>query len=305
MKKTTKVLGISFLTNFFLSISKIIVGLLGTSQALVADGLHSFSDLSTDVVAMIGNKIASRPADFEHPFGHGKLEYITSMFISIVIIGLGFTLIKESIFMGASNPDSKVLILVFFTIIIKTIVASYLIYSGKKHDNQILISSGKESFMDVLSSVLVFIIVVLSQFQNKFSYLAYLDKIGGILIGSMILVTGIILLKENISILIDRREENNEILDSISHELSKSILTCIISDIILMKSGPYYHLDIIIKMRSNQTLKEYQENREKIKETIQTKIPRIKYIHIQLEIEEGEKNARKTRSIDSSKSTTK
>lgn len=305
MEKTTKILGISFIANFFLSISKIIVGIIGTSQALIADGLHSFSDLSTDVVAMFGNKFASRPADFDHPFGHGKIEYITSLFISVVILGLGVTLIKESIFQTAKIPDAKVLLVVILTIAIKFAVASYLLRSGKKLQNQILISSGKESFMDVLSSVLVLITVILSQFQNKVSWLVYADKVGGVFIGCMILITGFFLLKENISILIDQREQDKEVLEQVSKELNQLPTTCVIKEIILMKSGPYYHTDIIIQMNSNQTLEEYQENQKQITDHLQDKFPKMKYTHIQLEIKEGEKRARKTRSTNRRKSTKK
>lgn len=304
MEKTTKVLGISFIANFFLSISKIVVGILGTSQSLIADGMHSFSDLATDIVSIVGNKFASRPADFEHPFGHGKLEYITSMFISIVILGLGFTLIKESLFTTTKLPDVKVLILVVITIIVKTLVAGYLLRSGKKMANQILISSGKESFMDVLSSILVLFTVILSQFQKRIAYFAYADKVGGILIGCLILFTGFLLLKENISILIDKREEDKETIELISTRLNELDITSKISEIILMKYGPYYHADIIISMRENQTLKEYQNNHKIIHDTIKEHFPKIKYIHIQLEMEEGEKDAGETRSTDCSESTT-
>ena len=63
MNKLTKVMGISFLTNFFLSLIKIMIGWIGHSGALIADGIHSFSDLTTDVVAIVGNRISKKPAD--------------------------------------------------------------------------------------------------------------------------------------------------------------------------------------------------------------------------------------------------
>ena len=93
MDKIAKVMGVSIITNIFLSIVKIITGLIGKSSALIADGIHSFSDLSTDFIAIIGNYLSRKPADEKHPYGHGKIEYITSIIISLVILFLGGTII--------------------------------------------------------------------------------------------------------------------------------------------------------------------------------------------------------------------
>lgn len=284
MKQTTKVLIFSFVANLFLSLSKVIVGFLGTSQALVADGIHSFSDLATDVVAIFGNKMATRPADMEHPFGHGRVEYITSMFIAITILGLGFTLLKESILRGNQLPDIKIIALVMITIVIKILVASYLLRSGKKMKNQILISSGKESFTDVFSSCLVLLVVLLSQFQNKIPLFAYADRVGGVLIGILILFTGLCLLKENISILIGQRELDQETIDEMHEMLEQLNLTGNIKDIVLMKYGPYYRANIVIQMEENQPLKDFEENSCKVKEAIQNSFTNIQYIDVQVDI---------------------
>ena len=99
MNKTVKTMIISMIVNTILSILKVIIGLIGKSGALIADGLHSFSDLITDVVAIIGSKLASKPADINHPYGHGKIEYITSMVISMMIIFLNSSNISSILFL--------------------------------------------------------------------------------------------------------------------------------------------------------------------------------------------------------------
>lgn len=284
MKQTTHILVVSFFANLFLSLSKIVIGFIGTSQALIADGIHSFSDLATDIVSIFGNKFASRPADEEHPFGHGRIEYITSMFIAITIIGLGFTLMKESLLRTNQLPDIKIAILVVITIIIKVIVASYLLRSGKRMKNQILISSGKESFTDVFSSCLVLVIVILAQFQHRFPFLAYADRFGGIIIGILILITGIGLLKENISILIGKRELDQDLIKAMKEELDSLVLSGVIIDIVLMKYGPYYSTNVVIEMNKEQSLQEFQDNTTKIKETLQKRFINIQYIDVQVEI---------------------
>ena len=79
MRKENKVMFISLIVNFSLSFLKVITGIIFSSGALIADGVHSFSDLSTDFFAILGNYLARKPADKEHPFGHGKIEYLTSI----------------------------------------------------------------------------------------------------------------------------------------------------------------------------------------------------------------------------------
>ena len=90
MNKIAKVMQKSMCVNILLAILKIVIGFIGKSSALIADGIHSFSDLITDVFAIIGSALSRKPADEEHPFGHGKIEYITSMIISIIILILLF-----------------------------------------------------------------------------------------------------------------------------------------------------------------------------------------------------------------------
>ena len=92
----TKVLMISALVNFCLIILKIVGGLAGSSQTLLSDGFHSMSDLVGDFVAIVGAKVSQKPADKEHPFGHGKLENLISMVIGALIVFVGITLLRST-----------------------------------------------------------------------------------------------------------------------------------------------------------------------------------------------------------------
>ena len=81
----TIIMWISFITNLFLSIIKIVIGYIFNSGALIADGVHSCSDLTTDVIAVVGATLSKKPADTKHPYGHGKIEYLTSLIISYLL----------------------------------------------------------------------------------------------------------------------------------------------------------------------------------------------------------------------------
>ena len=200
----------SFLTNFFLSIFKIISGIIFHSSALIADGIHSFSDLVTDVVAIIGNTFSLKPADREHPYGHGNAEYLTSIVIGSIIIIIGLILIGSVVDKEIVIPNVLVVVVSFITIVVKMILSRYLIKKGIMHKNNILIASGKESSADVVSSIIVLISGILMQFTNTIEIFKYADIIASIIVGIFIIHTGFSILKENISQILGRREDDEE-----------------------------------------------------------------------------------------------
>ena len=113
----------SLIVNTILVILKIIFGFVGSSSALIADGFHSLSDLTTDVISIIGLKAATRKADKKHPYGHGKIEYLLCILIGIVIIFLGGTLIIESFTKENNAPKTIVMIVTIITILTKYLIA--------------------------------------------------------------------------------------------------------------------------------------------------------------------------------------
>ena len=166
MDRIMKVMISSIIVNTLLSLLKIIFGFISKSGALIADGIHSLSDLLTDFFAIFGNFMAKKPADLEHPYGHGKIEYLTSIGISLVILFLGFNIISSSANSKALSSSLIVIIVSVVTIIFKYLLSSYIIKKGYLYKNNILIASGKESKADVISSLVVFISAILVYFSK-------------------------------------------------------------------------------------------------------------------------------------------
>lgn len=133
MHKVTKVLLVSSITNIFLSIIKVTFGFIGKSKALIADGIHSFSDLATDLIAIFGSFLSLKPADKEHPFGHGKVEYITSLIIAIIIIILGLGLINNAFNKDITIPN----LLIVFSNSFYNHYKDYIIYIYLSKRNKI------------------------------------------------------------------------------------------------------------------------------------------------------------------------
>ncbi len=276
----TKVMSISVITNVFLSILKVIVGWICKSSALLADGVHSFSDLLTDFFAIIGNIIAKKPADEKHPYGHGKIEYLTSIGISIVILILGFSIIYNSMYSKVIVASLLVSIISIITILVKYTLSTFVIHQGKKYKNSILIASGKESRADVISSLVVLLSALLSSFSNYFSILKYSDKIAGIIVGLLIIRTGFSILKENISTVIGEQEIDGEDYTKVKQILLKDEQVKTIDHLVILKYGHCYKTIIEISMDSKLSLQKAHDYVELIEEEIKKKVNRVKYITI-------------------------
>ncbi len=282
MKKTTRVLMISFFTNFILSIMKVVIGFIGKSSALIADGIHSFSDLITDIVAIFGGIFSQKPEDKEHPFGHGRLEYLTSVLIGCVVLIIGFTLIGNVVGKETSIPNKIVILVSIFTIISKFLLSRYLILRGIKYDNQILLASGHESKADVYSSIIVLIASILMQLEPYFHPFIYADKIASLIVGLFIIKTGFSILKENINILIGSQDTDKEYYDQVQSIILKNKYIKRIDSLITMKYGYFYSLTVEVSMDADLSLKEAHDEIEKIEEQLHTKNERTKYIHIHM-----------------------
>lgn len=282
MKQVSRVMCISFLVNLILSILKFIFGIFGKSSALIADAIHSFSDLSTDIVSIVGNKIASKPADDKHPYGHGKLEYVTSLFIGIVILFVGFSLISSSMHKTVVVPSLIVIFVSGFTIFCKYILAHYLIVSGEKYDNRILVANGRESSADVISSIVVLVSSICMQFSETLPILQYADIAASILVGMFIVYTGFSLIKDNISVILGEQETDDLVLEQIQSLLLSDNRILKIDSLIILKFGPLYSINCELLMDGNSMLKDAHSVVDKIEHRIKEFDERYQYITIHI-----------------------
>ncbi len=280
--KITKVLLVSSITNIFLSIIKILFGFVGKCNALIADGIHSLSDLSTDLVAIFGNHLSLKPADKKHPFGHGKTEYITSMIIGIVIIVLGLSLIYNIFNKEIIIPNLLMILVSLFTIISKLLLSNYIYKKGILYDNNILIASGKESRADVYSSIFVLLSIILMQFSNEFSILKYADMISTIIIALFIIKTGFNILKENIGILLEEQVLDKKYIKEIKKIITSFDEVLEIKDLYILRYGPYYKLVSNIIMQ-DLLLTDAHKVIDDIEAKLKEKDSRIKYVFIHME----------------------
>ena len=278
MDKVNKVMLKSLLTNIFLSIFKIIFGLLGKSGALIADGIHSFSDMLTDIFASIGNTLSKKPADPEHPFGHGNAEYLTCLGIGLIVGIMGIKIINEGITKPSNIPNIYTSIISILTIIIKLILSSYILKKGKEYYSNILISSGKESLSDVISSLVVFLSVLLSKLSDINPIFKYSDKVAMIIVGILVLKISFEILKENISNLLGKQILNKKYKNKIKKIINNHLEIKNIDSLIILKYGPFKKIDCEVSMDEKMTLKEVHQIIDNIEKEIKQKDDSIQNI---------------------------
>lgn len=281
--KVSSVMTVSVFTNIFLAIAKMVTGFLFKSGALISDGIHSFSDLITDIFAIIGSTLAQKPADDKHPYGHGKIEYLTSLIIGIIIIIIGVEVIYNAFTREAIIPSIIVVIVSFVTIIAKLLLSNYIIHQGMKLNNNILIASGKESRTDVISSIIVLISTLFMQLGNYSRIFTYSDMIASVIVGLFILNVGYKVLKENVSIVLGEQETDRKYVAHIRHIIKKTPGVVSITSLVIMKFGPKSSLTLTILMDGNMSLMEAHKTADQIEDKIRKYSENIAYINIHIE----------------------
>lgn len=194
---------VSATVNSLLAISKILVGYIGRSHALIADGLHSFSDLITDGLVLIAAKAGGRTPDKEHPYGHQRIETITTILIAIILVFVAASIVYESLSHTMTSqikspPAMTVIFVAIISIIANEGLYRYTLYVGKKIYSNLLVSNAWHNRSDALTSIIVLISVV-----GTLLGFHYFDAIGAIIIALWIFKIGMQLMWNGIKELID------------------------------------------------------------------------------------------------------
>ena len=186
--------------NLLLSIIKLVAGLISASSAIIADALNNLSDAGSSIVTLISFKISSKPADRGHPFGHARMEYISSMIVSFIILLVGGEMIIEALktILGLSDPKSLeinnvVLTILCISIMFKIWLGSFYRHVGNKIKSSVINASALDSLFDAISTTTVLVSSIIIHF---FPNLWIIDSIVSIGVSIMIFVAGIKILLE-------------------------------------------------------------------------------------------------------------
>jgi len=272
----------SIIVNIFLTISKILAGIFGHSAALVADGIHSLSDMVTDIIGIGSDRYVSKnEADKEHPYGHGQLHYLVALLSGIVMLYIAYVLIRSAFTAEPMIPNTLVLIVIVVTLISKLILARYIYRVGVKHNVNLLKASGQESKADAYSSIVILISVIAAQFYDQYAFLMYADKVAVVIVAGFIIHTAFGIIKENIGAVLNEHDQNTGFEDKIKKTIKEHYPCANIESLILIKFGFYYKLDLRIVLEENKSIKTIAKNNKAIREQLQKDLP-IKYANINI-----------------------
>lgn len=209
MKNSCAVIIISVICNIFLCIIKTIIGIFTNSQAMIADGLHSLEDVSSSIISLIGNNIASKDNEL-YPFGIKRVKYVFSLTVSILMIMISITMLKNVI-SNISQPSVYIfsiysLIVCCVTITIKTILYIFTKYQYVKTNNILV----KSIMCDHRNDIIITIGIIISIIATRYN-LYILDYIAGIVISLLIAHTGIKIYWESYNTLMCKKIINSEI----------------------------------------------------------------------------------------------
>ncbi|MDD4995991.1 MAG: cation diffusion facilitator family transporter [Patescibacteria group bacterium] len=280
-----KVALISILANVFLAIGKLIVGFISGSRVIFAEGLDSGTDILSSVVSFIGIKIAKKPADKKHPYGHYKFEVLAGLVITIILFLTGGFIILESVkgFISPSPVRIGYLSLgvMLMAAIINEIMARLKIHYGKKENSISLLSDGIHSRVDVYGSLAIFIGLFLTK------YWVYVDSL-------LTLLVGLYIIKESFSI---GKEAADSLLDvSADEETEEKIKSIVkkenieINSLKTQKKGSAVTVNLEINLSRNLKVEEATKISHHLREKLIQGIKSLEYVSIQIashEIEIG------------------
>ena len=195
----TSVVGI--VINFLLFLGKFTIGTIFGSVAIAADAINNLSDAGSSFISLISFKISSKPADREHPFGHARIEYIASMAVGVIVLFIGFDLLKES-FLKILTPspmekNNLVLIVLVLSILAKLWLGFFYKGIGHKINSELLKAASADSFSDVFSTSATLVSALIWMFFDL-----NIDAYVGLVVSVFILIAGLKILNENKNIIL-------------------------------------------------------------------------------------------------------
>ncbi len=272
--------------NVFLTGLKFLAGVVGNSGAMVADAIHSLSDIITDMVVLVFLPIFNKPSDKDHHYGHGKYETLASIIVSLFLAFAGIGICKEGIvkiwdyFHGIPilKPGKIAFYLAIASIIVKELMYWATIIVGKKYNSSLIIANAWHHRSDAFSSIGVALGIAGAMFLGD-SFL-WLDPLAAIIVGIFIIKIALQIFKPNINELLEK---------SLPMLIQQDILSIVQSvegvqkphRLRTRKIGTYYAIDLHIYLSADMTIQEGHDIVLKVEERLQQKYPQIQLnIHV-------------------------
>ena len=278
-KEGNKASAIAIIANCILTVLNITVGLMSGSYALVSEGAHTLSDVATSVIAFIGFKIGQKPADSDHPIGHGRAEAISGLVIVLFLAMVAYEIITGAIhkIMNPATitvPGTLAALMAVFGIFINLSISEYIIRIGKKIKSPAIVADGKHQRTDVFSSIAILVGVIVSNIGFPI-----LDPIIGLVIGVIIIITAFRIGRENIDNIMGK-SPSDELEKKIKRVVNKTPHAQSAHNIRVDYYGAYATAYLHIELDGKMTLEESHSIVHEVEDNILKNIPEVQYVMI-------------------------
>ncbi|WP_423799439.1 cation diffusion facilitator family transporter [Neobacillus sp. SAB-20_R2A] len=281
-----KIAWISVISNIILTLGKMIIGWYGHSDAVFADGIHSAADVFASVIVLLVIKIANKPADKEHPYGHGKAEVIVSGIVGILLFLVSIYLVFEGItgfFKEVESPSLLAMWVAVFSYVAKVVLYRSSMKVAKQNNSKAIEAIAFDHKADIVASLAAAIGVLLSIIGERFSIhlLQYGDKVASIFVAYLIFKIAKEMLTEAFDILLERNINNETIQEYIAiiNEFSDVRR---IDRIRARELGHYILVDLRISIDHFKTIKEGHDLARSIKVKLMEQHDNIEEVLIHL-----------------------
>lgn len=256
-KEGNKAIISAVISNLILTTLNITTGYICGSYALIAEGLHTFSDIITTIIAYVGFKLGQKPSDKMHPLGHGRVEAISGLLILLFLTLVGGGIIQEAIekIMNPAlirTPHPHVALIALVGVFLNLIISTYIIRIGRKINSPAIEADGLHQRTDIFSSLAIIIGVIASNLGYPL-----MDPIVGLIIGLIILKTAYDIGKANIESIIGKVPP--EIVEKIEEAANNTPNAYEAHNIKVDNYGPYFIVFLHIKVDSNLSVEEAHE----------------------------------------------
>ena len=269
--------------NVILAAVKFIFGIIGNSVALVADSIHSISDLGTDFVVLLGYKFWSAPPDDNHPYGHYKIEALITVLISVFLFLAAFGIVYNGIISlihkNAAHPNFLAFIVALLSIVVKEFLFSWTNNIGKITGSIAIKANAWHHRTDAISSIPVAAAIGLSY---AFPSLFFMDRVGAIFVSAIIFLISYRIMKEALSQLIDESIPNDE-LENIKNTVFSVEGVKDMHALRARKNGKYIFIDMHILVDGEMSVVDGHSVASKVKRVLKEKMQNIKDVVIHIE----------------------
>ena len=265
--------------NILLFFGKWLAGTISGSIAITADAFNNLSDAGSSIITLIGFRLSGQEPDPEHPFGHGRMEYISGLLVSVAILVMGFELIGSSIGKLRSPEPIESSALVFGILIASILVKLYMFFYNHSLSKKIESAAMKATSVDSLSDTVATTLVLIATLISKYTGLL-LDGWFGILVGLFILYTGGSTLKETIDLLLGQPPKQ-EFIDEVKEMVLGHSMVHGVHDLIVHDYGPgRVMISLHAEVDVNGDIQDIHEQIDHIEHELQEKLHCSATIHM-------------------------